>query len=62
MARIESLERQNDKDRESKLASEVEIEKMKAEKAIYARNPKLPYFEEAKDKIHCWESRDTQCL
>ena len=51
LARIESLERQNDKDRESKLASEVEIEKIKAEKATYARNPKLPYFEEAKDKI-----------
>ena len=57
MARIESLERQNDKDRESKLASEVEIEKMKAEKAIYARNPKLPYFEEAKDKIDSYLTR-----
>ena len=51
LARIESLKRQNDKYRESKLACEVEIEKMKAEKATYARNPKLPYFEEAKDKI-----------
>ena len=57
LARIESLEWQNDKDRESKLASEVEIEKMKAEKATYARNPKLPYFEEAKDKIDSYLTR-----
>ena len=57
LARIESLERQNDKDRESKLASEVEIEKMKAEKATYARNPKLPYFEEAKDKMDSYLAR-----
>ena len=56
-ARIERLERQNDKDRESKLASEVEIEKMKAEKATYARNPKLPYFEEANDKIDSYLTR-----
>ena len=31
-APIQSIERQNDKDRDSKFASEVEIEKMKAEK------------------------------
>ena len=42
---------------DSKLASEVEIEKMKAEKAAYARNPKLPYFEEAKDKMDSYLAR-----
>ena len=35
----------------------VEIEKMKAEKATYARNPKLPYFEEAKDKMDSYLAR-----
>ena len=30
---------------------------MKAEKATYARNPKLPYFEEVKDKMDSYLAR-----
>ena len=30
---------------------------MKAEKAAYARNPKLPYFEEGKDKMESYYAR-----
>ena len=91
MARIESMERQAEKDREAKLAQiegdkeaklateieleklkysferryddlkgqmnlqravfKVELEKQKAEKAVHARHPKLPYFDESKDKM-----------
>ena len=91
MAHIESMERQAEKDREVKLAQinsdkeaklateieleklkysferqpddlkgqmnlqkavfRVELEKQKAEKAAHARDPKLPYFDESKDKM-----------
>ena len=35
----------------------VELEKQKAEKAAHARNPKLPYFDESKDKMDSYLSR-----
>ena len=97
MARIESMERQAEKDREAKLAqiegdkeaklaTEIELEKLKysfdrrhddlkgqmnlqravfkvelekqtAEKAAHARDPKLPYFDESKDKMDSYLSR-----
>ena len=97
MARIESIERQAEKDREAKLSqvesdkeaklsSEVELEKLKysfelqqrelknqidlqkvtfrvelekqkAEKLAHARDPKLPYFDESKDKMDSYLSR-----
>ena len=35
----------------------VELEKQKAEKAAHARDPKLPYFDESKDKMDSYLSR-----
>ena len=35
----------------------VELEKQKAEKAAYARDPKLPHFDESKDKMDSYLSR-----
>ena len=35
----------------------VKLEKQKAEKAAHARDPKLPYFVESKDKIDSYLSR-----
>ena len=35
----------------------VELEKQKAEKAVHARDPKLPYFDESKDKLDSYLSR-----
>ena len=97
MARIENMERQAEKDREAKIAQiegdkeaklateieleklkysfekrhddlkgqmnlqravfKVELEKQKAEKAAHARDPKLPYFDESKDKMDSYLSR-----
>ena len=97
MARIESMERQAEKDREAKLAQiegdkeaklateieleklkysferrhddlkgqiylqravfKVELEKQKAEKEAHARDPKLPYVDESKDKMDSYLSR-----
>ena len=97
MSRIESMERQAEKDREAKLAQiegdkeaklateieleklkysferrhddlkgqmnlqravfKVELEKQKAEKAAHARDPKLPYSDESKDKMDSYLSR-----
>ena len=97
MARIERMERQAEKDREAKLAQiegdkeaklateieleklkysferrhddlkgqmnlqravfKVELEKQKAEKAAHARDPKLPYFDESRDKMDSYLSR-----
>ena len=97
MARIESMERQAEKDRDAKLAQiegdkeaklateieleklkysferrhddlkgqmnlqravfKVELEKQKAAKAAHARDPKLPYFDESKDKMDSHLSR-----
>ena len=36
---------------------EVELEKQKADKAAHARDPKLPYFDESKDKMDSYLSR-----
>ena len=35
----------------------VELEKQKTEKAAHARDPKLPYFDESKDKVESYLSR-----
>ena len=35
----------------------VELEKQKSEKAAHARDPKLPYFDESKDKMDSYLSR-----
>ena len=35
----------------------TELEKQKSEKLAHARDPKLPYFEESKDKIDSYLSR-----
>ena len=35
----------------------VELEKLKAEKAAHARDPKLPYFDESKDKMDSYLSK-----
>ena len=40
-----------------KAVFEVELEKQKAEKAAHARDPKLPYFDESKDKMDSYLSR-----
>ena len=97
MARIEGIAEQAERDRElkrteletdreSKLSSEIELEKLKhsfemkhleligqlevqratfktelekqkSEKLVHARDPKLPYFEESKDKMDSYLSR-----
>ena len=36
---------------------ETELEKQKSEKLAHARDPKLPYFEEGKDKMNSYLSR-----
>ena len=73
MVRIDSIAVQAEKDRdfkrlvsdkESKLASEIELEKLKqsfemktelekqkSENLAHARDPKLPYFDESKEKM-----------
>ena len=40
-----------------KAVFKVELEKQKAEKATHARDPKLPYFDESKDKMDSYLSR-----
>ena len=35
----------------------IELEKQKSEKLAHARDPKLPYFEESKDKMDSYLSR-----
>ena len=40
-----------------KAVFKVELEKQKAEKAAHARDPKLPYFDERKDKMDSYLSR-----
>ena len=40
-----------------KFASELELRKLGVEKAAHARNPKLPYFEENKNKMDSYLSR-----
>ena len=39
------------------MASQLELGKLGVEKAAHARNPKLPYFEESKDKMDSYLSR-----
>ena len=51
LTRIDSQERQAKQDSDTKFASELELGKLSVEKAAHARNPKLPYFEENKDKM-----------
>ena len=57
LARLRSKERQADKDREIRIALEAELEKLKSETHAHARNPKLPFFEESKDKMDSYISR-----
>ena len=51
LTRNDSQERQAKQDSDAKFASELELGKLGVEKATHARNPKLPYFEENKDKM-----------
>ena len=57
LTRIDSQERQAKLDSDAKFASQLELGKLGAEKAAHARNPKLPYFEETKDKMDSYLSR-----
>ena len=57
LTRIESQERQAKLDSDAKFASQLELGKLGVEKAAHARNPKLPYFEESKDKMDSYLSR-----
>ena len=57
LTRIDSQERQAKLDSDAKFASQLELGKLGVEKAAHARNPKLPYFEESKDKIDSYLSR-----
>ena len=57
LTRIDSQERQAKQDSDAKFVSELELEKLGVEKAAHARNPKLPYFEENKDKMDSYLSR-----
>ena len=57
LTRIDSQERQAKLDSDAKFASQLELGKLGAEKAAHARNPKLPYFEESKDKMDSYLSR-----
>ena len=57
LARIDSQERQAKQDSDAKFASDFELGKLGIEKAAHARNPKLPYFEENKDKMDSYLSR-----
>ena len=57
LTRIDSQERQAKLDSDAKFASQLELGKLGDEKAAHARNPKLPYFEESKDKMDSYLSR-----
>ena len=56
-----SFERQHDETKGQmnlqRTVFKVELEKQKAEKAAHARDPKLPYFDESKDKMDSYLSR-----
>ena len=56
LTRIDSQERQAKLDSDAKFASQLELGKLGVEKAAHARNPKLPYFEESKDKMDSYLS------
>ena len=55
--RIDSQERQAKLDSDEKFAGQLEPGKLGVEKAAHARNPKLPYLEESKDKMDSYLSR-----
>ena len=57
LTRIDSQERQAKQDSDAKFANELELGKLGVEKAAHARNPKLPYFKENKDKMDSYLSR-----
>ena len=57
LMRIDSQERQAKLDSDAKFAGQLELGKLGVEKATHARNPKLPYFEESKDKMDSYLSR-----
>ena len=57
LTRIDSQERQAKLNSDAKFAGQLELGKLGAEKAAHARNPKLPYFEESKDKMDSTLSR-----
>ena len=57
LTRIDSQERQAQLYSDGKFASQLELGKLGVEKAAHARNPKLPYFEESKDKMDSYLSR-----
>ena len=57
LTRIDSQEPQAKLDSDAKLASQLELGKLGVEKAAHAQNPKLPYFEETKDKMDSYLSR-----
>lgn len=57
LSRIDSLERQAKQDSETKFASKLELGIFGIEKAVHRPNPKLPYFEESKDKMDSYLSR-----
>ena len=57
LTRIDRQERQAKLDSDAKFAGELELGKLGVEKAAHARNPKLPYFEETKDKMDSYLSR-----
>ena len=54
---IDSQERQAKQDSDAKFPSQLELGKLGVEKAAHARNPKLPYFEENRDKMDSYLSR-----
>ena len=56
LTRIDSQERQAMQDSDAKFMSELDG-KLGVENAAHARNPKLPYFEENKDKMDSYLSR-----
>ena len=57
LTQIDSQERQAKLDSDAKFAGQLELGKLGVEKAAHARNPKLPYFEESKDKMDSYLSR-----
>ena len=57
LTQIDSQERQAKLDSDVKFAGQLELGKLGVEKAAHARNPKLPYFEETKDKMDSYLSR-----
>ena len=52
-----SFERQHDDLKGQMHLQKAELEKQKAEKAAHARDPKLPYFDDSKDKMDSYLSR-----